>query len=148
MRFKFEEGQILKCIIGCEGFRQGSVYTVLSKAWVNGKTKYGVLNDNVELAYFDNSSIDVYFKSAETSVQPCVEDNINHPSHYTWIKELCGVEPLDICRHLDFDLGNALKYILRAGHKKDASMTEREKMIEDLKKAVFYINDKIETLRK
>jgi hypothetical protein len=59
---------------------------------------------------------------------------------------LCGVEPIDICKHLDFDLGNTLKYILRAGHKKDASMDEREKTIEDLKKAIFYINDKIEML--
>ena len=67
-------------------------------------------------------------------------DNVNHPSHYTWLKEKCGIEVLDITRHMDFNLGNAIKYILRAG-KKDPS---RE--IEDLQKAVFYINDKIKML--
>lgn len=75
-----------------------------------------------------------------------MEDNVNHPSHYTWLKEKCGVEVLDITRHMDFDLGNAIKYILRAGHKSDASMSDKDKTIEDLKKAVFYINDKINML--
>ena len=40
---------------------------------------------------------------------------INHPPHYNWLKNKCGVEVIDIARHLDFDLGNAIKYILRAG---------------------------------
>lgn len=66
--------------------------------------------------------------------------NVEHPSHYTWLKEKCGIEVLDITRHMDFDLGNAIKYILRAG-KKDPL-----KEIEDLQKAIFYINDKIKML--
>lgn len=74
-------------------------------------------------------------------------DNVNHPSHYTWLKDKCGIEVIDITRHLDFCLGNAIKYILRAGHKQDASMSELNKEIEDLQKAIFYINDKIETLK-
>ena len=44
-------------------------------------------------------------------------DQVNHPSHYTWLKDKCGIEVIDITRHLDFDLGNAIKYILRAGKK-------------------------------
>ena len=71
------------------------------------------------------------------------EDMVNHPSHYTWLKELCGIEVIDITRHMDFDLGNAAKYILRAGHKKDSSLSDTQKEIEDLKKAIWYINDKI-----
>lgn len=74
------------------------------------------------------------------------EDMVNHPSHYTWLKELCGIEVIDITRHMDFDLGNAVKYILRAGHKKDSSLSDIQKEIEDLKKAVWYINDKISML--
>lgn len=74
------------------------------------------------------------------------EDKVNHPSHYTWLKEKCGIEVIDITRHMDFDLGNACKYILRAGHKSESGYTEKEKMIEDLKKAVFYIEDKIKML--
>ena len=47
---------------------------------------------------------------------------------------------------MDFDLGNAIKYILRSGHKTELGYTERQKQIEDLKKAAFYINDKIKVL--
>lgn len=76
-----------------------------------------------------------------------IVDRVNHPSHYTWLKELCGVEVIDITRHMDFDLGNAVKYILRQGHKSEEGMTDTDKAIEDLEKAVWYINDKIEMLR-
>lgn len=67
-------------------------------------------------------------------------DNVNHPSHYTWLKDKCGVEVIDITRHLDFNIGNAIKYLLRAGHK------DPTKEIEDLQKAIWYINDKIKLL--
>ena len=76
------------------------------------------------------------------------EDMVNHPSHYTWLKEKCGIEVIDITRHLDFDIGNAVKYLLRAGHKKDPSLSGNEKAIEDLEKAIFYINDKIAMLKR
>lgn len=66
--------------------------------------------------------------------------NVEHPSHYTWLKEKCGIEVLDITRHMDFNLGNAIKYILRAGKKDPLKETE------DLQKAIFYINDKIKML--
>ena len=70
----------------------------------------------------------------------------SHPSHYAWLKDLCGVEPLDICRHLDFNTGNAIKYLLRKD-KVDGSKTKTEKRIEDLHKAVFYIQDEIKLLK-
>ena len=73
-------------------------------------------------------------------------DNVNHPSHYTWLKELCGIEVIDITRHMNFCCGCALKYILRAGHKKDASLTDTEKQIEDLNKAIWYIQDEIKRI--
>lgn len=75
-----------------------------------------------------------------------MEDKVNHPSHYCWLKELCGIEVIDITRHLDFDLGNAIKYILRAGHKSEEGYNNVDKEIEDLQKAAFYINDKINML--
>ena len=75
-------------------------------------------------------------------------ERVAHPNHYTWIKDVCGLEVIDITRHMNFNLGNSLKYILRAGHKKEAGMTDREKQIEDLKKAAFYINDEIERLQR
>ena len=75
-------------------------------------------------------------------------DNVNHPQHYTWLKELCGIEVIDITRHMNFCCGNALKYILRAGHKKDASLTDTEKQIEDLNKAIWYLKDEIKRITK
>lgn len=74
-------------------------------------------------------------------------DKVNHPSHYTWLKNLCGIEVIDIVRHLDFDCGNAVKYLLRAGHKTEKGYTTVEKEIEDLEKAKFYIEDKIKMLK-
>lgn len=70
-------------------------------------------------------------------------DNVNSPSHYTWLKDKCGIEVIDITRHLDFNLGNVIKYVLRAGHKSDASMSDTDKQIEDLRKAIWYLNDEI-----
>tara|TARA_R100001244_G_scaffold126872_1_gene97308 strand:- start:330 stop:656 length:327 start_codon:yes stop_codon:yes gene_type:complete len=62
------------------------------------------------------------------------EDVVNHPSHYT--QHPSGVECIQITEHMGFNLGNALKYIWRADLKNDA--------IEDMKKAVFYLNREIE----
>lgn len=75
------------------------------------------------------------------------ESRVNHPSYYTWLKGLCGIEVIDITRHMDFDLGNAIKYILRQGRKGEEGMSSSAKAIEDLEKAVFYINDKIKMLK-
>lgn len=75
-------------------------------------------------------------------------ERVHHPSHYTWLKEKCGIEVIDITRHLDFDRGNAIKYILRSGHKGEEGYTAIQKEIEDLQKAVFYLNDRIEQLRR
>ena len=78
------------------------------------------------------------------------DENVSHPSHYTWLKDKCGIEVIDITRHLDFDLGNAIKYIFRAGRKpiinENLSDDFLRAAIQDLKKALFYINDKIDML--
>ena len=78
------------------------------------------------------------------------DENVSHPSHYTWLKDKCGIEVIDITRHLGFDLGNAVKYILRAGRKPIINENLRDDFlraaIQDLKKALFYINDKIDML--
>lgn len=75
-------------------------------------------------------------------------DRVSHPKHYTWLKDKCGVEVIDITRHMDFCLGNAVKYLLRAGHKTEQGYTDREKEVEDLRKSIFYINDRINQLTK
>ncbi len=71
------------------------------------------------------------------------ENRVYHPSHYTWLKEKCGVEVIDITRHMNFNLGNCIKYVLRAGRKSEEGISDIDKTIEDLKKAMFYIDDEI-----
>lgn len=75
------------------------------------------------------------------------QEMVNHPSHYSWLKDLCGVEPIDICQHFDFNIGCALKYLMRQG-KSESGMTSTEQRIQDLLKAQFYINYEIDTLRR
>ena len=65
-------------------------------------------------------------------------DPVNHPAHYT--QHPSGVECIDIAEHMGFCLGNAIKYIWRAGLKGDA--------IEDLEKARFYLDREIKRLRR
>lgn len=72
-------------------------------------------------------------------------DNVNHPKHYT--SHPSGIECIDIARHYCFSIGNAIKYLWRAGLKKEQGKTDRQKEIEDLQKAVWYINDRIKELQ-
>ena len=76
------------------------------------------------------------------------EDMLNHPSRYTWPNEKSGIEVIHIPRRLDFDIGNDVKISADVGHKKNRSFSENEKAIEDLEKAIFYINDKIAMLKR
>lgn len=74
-----------------------------------------------------------------------LDDSVNHPAHYT--NDPSGVECLQITRHRNFNIGNAIKYIWRSGLKPDAKLDDAEKQIEDLRKAIFYINDEIERIQ-
>ena len=65
-----------------------------------------------------------------------INDMVNHPSHYK--SHPSGVEAIEITRHMNFNLGNAMKYIWRAGLKND--------QIEDLQKARFYIEDELKRI--
>lgn len=72
------------------------------------------------------------------------KDNVNHPKHYT--SDPSGIECIDITRHRNFNVGNAIKYLWRAGLKVDADKSSINKQIEDLEKAVWYIVDEIHRL--
>lgn len=66
-------------------------------------------------------------------------DPVNHPSHYT--SHPSSVECITITEHFCFNIGNAIKYLWRAGLKtKDP--------IQDLEKALFYVKREIERLKK
>lgn len=64
-------------------------------------------------------------------------DNVNHPKYYNLIP---NIECIDVIEHFNFNKGSAIKYIWRAGNKQDE--------IEDLKKAIWYLNREIERLSK
>lgn len=69
-----------------------------------------------------------------------MNDVVNHPSHYTDGK----IEVIEFIedKNLNYHRGNAIKYICRAG-KKDPT-----KEIEDLQKAIWYINREIKNLKR
>lgn len=72
-------------------------------------------------------------------------DMVNHPPHYN--SDPSGVECIEIVRHRNFNIGNAIKYLWRAGLKRDAGQTQTEKTVEDLEKSIFYIRDEINRLK-
>lgn len=69
-----------------------------------------------------------------------VDDRINHPKHYT--SHPSGVECIEIVEHMSFNLGNAVKYVWRAGLKTEKGAY----LIEDLRKARWYIDREIARL--
>lgn len=70
--------------------------------------------------------------------QPTNIDVVNHPPHYT----TKGIECIEVTEQFNFCRGNAIRYIWRAGEK------DKTKEIEDLKKAVWYLNREIQQLEK
>lgn len=73
---------------------------------------------------------------------PEQHDDINHPSHYTDgpVCPHCGkpIECITITERMSFTIGNAVKYLWRAGKKKENTY------VKDLKKAAWYVNREIE----
>lgn len=67
-----------------------------------------------------------------------MSDSVNHPKHYT--SHPSGVECITVTEHMSFNLGNAVKYIWRAGDKGNK--------VEDLQKAAWYIQREIERHQK
>lgn len=68
-----------------------------------------------------------------------VHDPVNQPAHYT--VHPSGVECIEITRHMNFCLGNVIKYVWRAGLKRDNSA------LQDLEKAAWYLADEIARLK-
>jgi hypothetical protein len=71
-------------------------------------------------------------------------DQVNHPKHYT--SDPSGIECIDITRHRNFNIGNAIKYLWRAGLKEDKDRKLIDKQVEDLNKAIWYLVDEIHRL--
>lgn len=75
-----------------------------------------------------------------------MDDNVNHPKHYT--SHPSGVECIQITECHNFCVGNAMKYLWRAGLKFDADKSDSQKQVEDLEKAVWYIQREISRIKK
>lgn len=58
----------------------------------------------------------------------------NHPS---------GVEAIELCRYMNFNVGNAFKYVFRREEKPEPGLTLQESIAKNLDKALWYIRDEI-----
>lgn len=74
------------------------------------------------------------------------EDRVNHPRHYT--SHPSGIECIEVTEHHDFCIGSAIKYLWRAGLKGESGLSNKQKAIEDLNKAIWYIKREIAKLEK
>ena len=74
--------------------------------------------------------------TAVGKVEEKLNSAVERPAHYQFPG---GVQPIDIAKHLNFNLGNVVKYVSRAGRKGAA--------LEDLEKAAYYLNLEIATAR-
>ena len=63
--------------------------------------------------------------------------NVDHPVHYN--SHPSGVECIDIAEHYNFNVGNAIKYLWRSGIKKELGLSDLEKELEDIDKAIWYL---------
>lgn len=69
-----------------------------------------------------------------------MSDAVNHPDHYN--AHPAGVECITVVEHLGFNVGNAIKYLWRAGLKPGADT------VTDLEKAGWYVQREIERVRR
>ncbi len=74
----------------------------------------------------------------ELNPPPQISDVVNHPAHYN--SHPSGIEVIEITRWMNYNRGNAVKYILRAGLKPETDE------ILDLEKARWYLSDEIARL--
>ncbi len=70
----------------------------------------------------------------DSQIPSMIKSMINHPEHYN--KHPSGVECIDVVEHMNFNLGNAVKYIWRADLKDNGP--------QDLQKAIWYLQRELE----
>jgi hypothetical protein len=73
---------------------------------------------------------------AKTAEESKMSEAVNHPKHYN--AHPSGVECIQVVEHMTFNVGNAIKYLWRAGLKGSAPL------LEDLKKARWYLDREIQ----
>ena len=107
-----------------DGFDYEAIY--LEGRWMNAK-------------FSVDGQVVLWQRHTQPEELPFIDDEVNQPSHYT--SHPSGIECIEITRHHDFAIGNAIKYLWRAGLKNS------DNEVQDLEKAVWYIQDKIKQLK-
>jgi hypothetical protein len=103
--------------------------------WVSDPSEMAVVGDKWEdIAYLARGGYLV--AHWVTPREAPVEDVVNTPSHYA--ERVPGVECISVTQHFNFNRGNTIKYVWRAGTKGDAAQE-----IEDLNKARKYLEFEI-----
>ena len=116
---------------------------------INDGVNTVIISHNGVLCFYKDDGYEKYLKEGKDhkvlwkhggKVEVEVElDNVNQPGHY--ISHPSGIECIEITRHHDFAIGNAIKYLWRAGLK------DSNNEVQDLEKAAWYIQDKIKQLK-
>lgn len=150
-----EKGKYYKCIsdtpiMGTDNdihyFIQGNVYL--------SKQDYTLVCDTGEDYSFgkEGKYFEEHFEEATPDVvdahrrlNKVQEGLVDHPLHYN--SHPSGIECIEIARHYCFAVGNAIKYLWRAGLKQEVGKSDATKEIEDLEKAKWYIDDRIKQLK-
>lgn len=125
--------------------RDGERAKIIIDQKINGnhETIVAVFNQCIEL-YYDEGKYYADGREDDNdllmdNIEQDEIDNVNHPAHYTNSPAKCScgksIECIEVTRHLNFNIGNAIKYLWRCDHKNNA--------LEDLKKAAWYIQDEI-----
>ena len=84
----------------------------------------------------DHKIVDQMWRALETPLKAPKGDPVNHPDHYTQYP----VEVIEITELLNFNVGNAVKYLLRHDYKGNP--------IQDLEKAAWYVQREIQRRKK
>ena len=147
MRYRLEVGQKYK-YLGV-GYDDPDVETVVTVVMVESGYVtyepgfYGATGDWPE----EDFTSDFELVEEDTVEEGAVvtDDAVNHPAHYN--SDPSGVECIQIARHRNFNIGNAFKYIWRAGLKVEEGKQDLDKEIEDLDKAIFCLQDEKKRLK-
>ena len=104
----------------------------------------GTLREAAELAYQLQQLEELMAKDVVT--HPITShDPVAAPKHYT--SHPSGVECIDITKHYNFQVGNAMKYLWRQGLKDEVGLDPVEKQVQDCEKAIWYIQSYINDLK-
>lgn len=143
---KIKKGDTFICVKTVE-MDNGEIAYNIGKFYTSEQDK--CITDNqgdVGHLWEETDCVNTYFKrfKREDTDKYTSIDRIN-PSYYK--QHPSGVECIEITKHYDFCIGNAIKYLWRCGLKQEEGISNKDKEIEDINKAIWYLQKKVETLK-